>query len=125
MARRDLKQVDIAAMGLAEKWKLREEAAQQVSQLQAFIDEVDTEVKKQAGDAEELTLYGRPVFLWHFKESYRYKEFTEVYPVIADAYMVEKTVKELDKAALVRDHKDKLAEFQSREFRRIAEKGSR
>jgi len=123
MASEEVKRIDISDMGLAKKWELREQAAAQVAELQAFINLVDDEVKKLAGDAEEILLFGSPVYTYKPRKAYRFREFTERYPMLANAFMVERTVLQLDKDALIDERAELLEEFRVREFRRVKAKG--
>ena len=114
------KLTQIALDHLAGKAQAANEARQRAAELIAFANEQDAEIKKAMGDAEEATVFGVPYFTYTKKDAYRFAEFREAHPHVYRQYLVPVTKEELDKDKLLAEQGDLLAEFQTREFRRVS-----
>lgn len=118
------KKAELAELGLVNKWDAALAARQQIAELQALVTQIDAQIKDSVGDAEEITRYGVPVALYQKKKAWAWSKFAAENEVLAEAYTVEVTKRELDREALLRDHPTLLEEFQTREYRLVSGKGT-
>jgi len=101
------------------------EAREEAKKLLAFADAIEQEIKDFIGDRDvEATVFGVPVYTYQRKAAYAWRQFQNDNPHIAERFMVEKVVKELDKNAVLKNFGDVLANYQTREFRHINRKAA-
>lgn len=109
----------------APKITAAQQARKEAQELLAFADGIEQEIKDYIGDRDvEATLFGVPVYIRQRKDAYAWRQFQDAHPHIAERFMVERTVRELDKDAVKREFGDVLAEFQTREFRHVNRKAA-
>lgn len=96
------------------------EARQRAAELIAFANEQDAKIKEAMGDKEEATIFGVPYFTYTKKDAFRWAEFREAHPHVHRQYLEPVTSLELNKEKLRAEQADLLAEFQTREFRRVS-----
>lgn len=109
---------------LAGKAASANEARQQAAELIAFAEQLEAEIKDAmvAAKAERATIFGVPMFTYTKKDAYAYRKFQDDHPHIARNYMVTVQKEELDKNRLLAEQGDILADYQTREFRRVNRK---
>lgn len=108
---------------LANKIQAAREARDQAKQLIAFADGIEEEIKAIVGkENAKVTVFGVPMYTYQDKDAYAWRQFQDTHPHIAQQFMIEKTVRELDKDAVKREFGDLLGEFQTREFRTVSQK---
>lgn len=117
---RELTEVKLDA--LAGKAASANEARQQAAELIAFAEMLEDEIKQAMGDAERATIFGVPYFTYTYKDAYAYRKFQDDHPHIARNYMITVEREELDKNRLLAEQRDVLANYQTREFRRVNRK---
>lgn len=101
------------------------EAREEAKKLIAFADGIEQEIKNHIGDRDvECTVFGVPVYTSQRKAAYAWRQFQDAHPHIAERFMVERTVRELDKEAVAQQFGDVLRDFQTREFRHINRKAA-
>ena len=109
----------------APKITAAQQARKEAQELLAFADGIEQEIKDFIGDRDvEATLFGVPVYIRQRKDAYAWRQFQDTHPHIAERFMREVTVKELDKEAVKREFGDLLGEFQTREFRHVSRRGA-
>lgn len=96
------------------------EARQRAAELIAFADEQDAKIKEAMGDKEEATIFGVPYFTYTKKAAYRFAQFQADHPHVFREYLRPVMKEELDKERLYAEQGDLLAEYQTREFRRVS-----
>lgn len=117
MPRRELTQIPLDQ--LKNKWEARQRAMAEIASLQAFVQEIDEEVKQAMGEFEQATIGGVPVVNFALKDQYAWARFQETHPHIARQYLRPVTVDQLDKEGLLAVHAHLLAEFRVREYRAV------
>lgn len=110
----------VALDHLAGKAQAANEAREQAAQLLAFADQQDADIKAAMGEAEEATIFGVPYFTYTKKAAWRFREFENDHPHIARQYKIDVLKQELDKDRLLAEQGDILADYQTREFRRVS-----
>lgn len=118
----EVEKFDLAAAGLLTKWEAAKEARKKIRELEAFADEVEAEVRRAAGTAQMITIYGTPEYSYAYTRGVAWKEWAKANPITASAYTRQVMVEELDKDALCRDHSSSLDEFRIRPFRAITKR---
>lgn len=109
----------------ASKITAAQQARKEIADLLAFAEGIEQEIKDYIGDRDvEATLFGVPVYTYQNKDAYAWRQFQDAHPHIAERFMREVTVRELDKDAVKREFGDLLADFQTREFRRVSRKAA-
>lgn len=109
----------------ASKIAAAQEARKEAQELLTFAEGIEEEIKNFIGDRDvEATLFGVPVYSFQRKDAYAWRQFQDTHPHIAERFMREVTVRELDKDAVKQNFPDLLGEFQTREFRRVSRKAA-
>ena len=105
----------------APKIEAARQARKEAEALIAFAEQQEQEIKDYIGDRDvEATVFGVTVYVSQRKDAYAWRQFQDAHPHIAERFMREVTVRELDKDAVKREFGDLLGDFQTREFRRKA-----
>lgn len=114
------KLTQVALDHLAGKAEAANEARAKAAELLAFADQQDADIKAAMGDAEEATIFGVPYFTYTRKDAYAFRRFQDDHPHIARNYLRDVIKQELDRDKLIAEQGDILAEYQTREFRRVS-----
>lgn len=115
----------IALDHLAPKIEAAKEARKSAAELIAFAAQIEEEVKAAVGNKNaEVTVFGVPVYVYQDKAAYAWRQFQDAHPHIAERFMREVTVKELDKVAVAKEFPDLLRDFQTREFRSVSRRAA-
>ena len=96
------------------------EARQKAAELIAFANEQDARIKEAMGDKEEATIFGVAYFTYTNKDAYRFAQFRDEHPHVYRQYLRPVQTEELDKERLIAEQGDLLANYQTREFRRVS-----
>lgn len=125
MTRPNPKLEKLALDQFAAKIQAAEQARKEAAELLVFAEQQEAEIKAFIGDRDvEATLFGVPVYTFQRKNAWAWRQFQDTHPHIAERFMREVTVRELDKEAVQREFPDLLGDFQTREFRRVSRKAS-
>jgi len=82
------------------------------------VDELKAAVRAVAGENEEITLNGKPVFTYHYINGFRGEDFKKDHPDLYEAYLREVKKMELDTTTLRSARPEMYREYQSRQLRR-------
>jgi hypothetical protein len=82
------------------------------------VDELKAAVRVVAGENEEITLNGKPVYTYHYINGFRGEDFRKDHPDLYEAYLHEVRKMELDTTTLKSARPDVYREYQSRQLRR-------
>lgn len=105
----------------APKIQAAQQARKEAKELLAFAEGIEAEIKEFIGERNvEATLFGVPVYTFQSKEAWAWRQFIDTHPHVAERFMREVTVMELDKEAVKQQFPDLLRDFQTREFRHVS-----
>lgn len=82
------------------------------------VDELKAAVRAVAGESEEVTLNGKPIFTYHYINGFRGEDFKRDHPDLYEAYLRPVTKHELDVKTLRSAKPDVYRQYQSRQLRR-------
>jgi hypothetical protein len=82
------------------------------------VDELKAAVRAVAGESEEVTLNGKPMFTYHYINGFRGEDFKRDHPDLYEAYLHPVTKQELDVKTLRSAKPDVYRQYQSRQLRR-------
>jgi hypothetical protein len=82
------------------------------------VDELKAAVRAVAGEGEEVTLNGKPMFTYHYINGFRGEDFKKDHPDLYEAYLHPVTKQELDVKTLRSAKPDVYRQYQSRQLRR-------
>jgi len=83
------------------------------------LEDVQAQLQALAGEAEEVTIEGKPVFTYTRINRLREKDFRKQYPVMAGVYTDVIEVEKLNVDSLRAAQPELYREFQSRAWKRV------
>lgn len=91
-------------------------AKKDLKELEAYVKVLEDKITQtlEAKGATDGKINNAVAVTWRPISGYRFKEFRETYPQLADTYMEPTTVLELNKTRLLADHKALLEQFRSK-----------
>lgn len=92
------------------------QALADIKQMQAYADGLKKQLVKGIGNAEEATIGGVLMYTYAKTGSYAWAKFAEEHGEIADKYRIVVQKEGLDTEAILRDHPNLVADYQSRQF---------
>src|SRR5262245_40603288 len=95
-------------------WLNAQDAA---NQWQAHADGLKKELMATMGDAHAGTVEGRKVITYRPSDKWATARIMNDYPDIANHYMVERRIMQLDVDAMLQQHPDVVNQYQVRQFR--------
>lgn len=90
------------------------QANKDIAEMEAFRNDLLEKIKKRMGDATVGTVNGVPRITWRWSEQWRWAQFREANPHLAKEFTRTVEVEELDKAALLKEHRGLLDEYRTR-----------
>lgn len=105
---------------LAAKVRYYDQLTEAINQAQADRLKVQDEIKAFMDKATTATLHGVPTFTFQSKATWRTADIAKAMPHLVDQYRVKREVEVVDWARFIEHHRDAVAEYQTREFRRVS-----